>query len=84
VRIFDLCENVRDTPPLLFGENPLLRSGLALAGANARHSGTKDDGILKAAEVAQLELAGSEETASIFAISQSHRFSPRCCGDTGA
>jgi CHAT domain-containing protein/Tfp pilus assembly protein PilF len=50
----------RDAQPLAWGENPLLRSGLALAGANARHSGTKDDGILTAAEVAQLDLVGTQ------------------------
>jgi CHAT domain-containing protein len=42
------------------GENPLLRSGLALAGANLRHSGEKDDGILTAAEVAQMDLRGTQ------------------------
>lgn len=47
-----------ETVPL--GENPLLRSGLALAGANLRHSGTNDDGILTAAEVAQLDLVGTQ------------------------
>jgi CHAT domain-containing protein len=41
-------------------ENPLLRSGLALAGANARRSGTNDDGILTAAEMAQLDLFGTQ------------------------
>jgi CHAT domain-containing protein/Tfp pilus assembly protein PilF len=50
----------RDAPPLPLGENPLLRSGLALAGANARHSGVSDDGILTAAEVAQLDLVGTQ------------------------
>jgi CHAT domain-containing protein/Tfp pilus assembly protein PilF len=50
----------RDAPPLPLGENPLLRSGLALAGANARHSGTNDDGILTAAEVAHLDLVGTQ------------------------
>jgi CHAT domain-containing protein len=50
----------RDAQPLALGENPLLRSGLALAGANARHSGTNDDGILTAAEVAQLDLVGTQ------------------------
>jgi CHAT domain-containing protein len=40
-------------------ENPLLRSGLALAGANARKSG-EDDGILTAAEVAGLDLWGTK------------------------
>ena len=41
-------------------ENPLLRSGLALAGANARRSGSKDDGILTALEAAQLDLRGTQ------------------------
>jgi len=45
---------------LPLGENPLLRSGLALAGANARHSGATDDGILTAAEAAQLDLLGTQ------------------------
>lgn len=42
------------------GENPLLRAGLALAGANLRRSGASDDGILTAAEVAQLDLVGTQ------------------------
>jgi CHAT domain-containing protein len=43
-------------------ENPLVRSGLALAGANRRatQSGTQEDGILTAEEVAGLELDGVE------------------------
>jgi CHAT domain-containing protein/Tfp pilus assembly protein PilF len=41
-------------------ENPFLRSGLALAGANLRHSGETDDGILTAAEVAQMDLQGTQ------------------------
>jgi CHAT domain-containing protein/Tfp pilus assembly protein PilF len=46
------------SPPL--GENPLLRSGLALAGANLRREGASDDGILTAAETAQLDLLGTQ------------------------
>ena len=40
-------------------ENPLLRSGLALAGANQRHSGG-DDGLLTAFEAAALDLWGTK------------------------
>lgn len=39
-------------------ENPLLRSGLALAGCNA-HPGSGDDGLLTALEAGQLDLAGT-------------------------
>ncbi len=41
-------------------ENPLLRSGLALAGANVRGSGSKDDGILTALEASGLNLWGTK------------------------
>ncbi|MDQ3009714.1 MAG: CHAT domain-containing protein [Acidobacteriota bacterium] len=40
-------------------ENPLLRSGLALAGANQRRSG-EDDGLLTAFEAAALDLWGTK------------------------
>ncbi len=51
---------IQDIAPVPLGENPLLRSGLALAGANQRRSGEKDDGILTAAEVAQMDLRGTQ------------------------
>ena len=41
-------------------EGPRLRSGLALAGANARRSGASGDGILTAAEAALLDLRGTQ------------------------
>src|SRR6266498_2774595 len=43
-------------------ENPLLRSGLALAGANERRGGD-DDGVLTAMEVASLDLWGTRLVA---------------------
>ncbi|MEZ4426894.1 MAG: CHAT domain-containing tetratricopeptide repeat protein [Nannocystaceae bacterium] len=42
----------------LTSQNPLLRSGVALAGANTRVGG--DDGILTALEVASMDLRGTE------------------------
>jgi CHAT domain-containing protein len=41
------------------GENPLLRSGLALAGANQRDEGA-EDGILTSLEMAGLDLSGTQ------------------------
>jgi hypothetical protein len=46
-------------PRVALPENPLLRSGLALAGANRRASG-QDDGILTAMETMSLDLAGTQ------------------------
>ena len=40
-------------------DNPLLRSGLALAGAN-RHGGGHDDGVMTALEAAGLDLFGTQ------------------------
>jgi CHAT domain-containing protein/Tfp pilus assembly protein PilF len=41
-------------------ENPLLRSGLALAGANGRDGGNGEDGILTALEATALDLWGTK------------------------
>jgi CHAT domain-containing protein/Tfp pilus assembly protein PilF len=43
----------------LVSEDPLLRSGLIMAGANQRRSGAGEDGILTASEVAALDLWGT-------------------------
>ena len=42
------------------GRFALLRSGLALAGANAMEAGEKDDGLLTALEAASLDLHGTQ------------------------
>ena len=44
----------------LRGESPLLRSGIALAGANQPDTNPNDDGYLTALEVAQLSWEGTE------------------------
>jgi CHAT domain-containing protein len=41
-------------------ENPLLRSGIALAGANSRPNGSTEDGVLTALEAAGLDLGGTK------------------------
>jgi CHAT domain-containing protein len=52
-----ISENTQQNTPIQ--ENPLLRSGLALAGFNPRESGS-DDGVLTALEVANLKLRGTQ------------------------
>ena len=44
----------------LQGESPLLRSGIAMAGANQPNANPNDDGYLTALEVAQLDWDGTE------------------------
>ncbi|MBC7929459.1 MAG: CHAT domain-containing protein, partial [Rubrivivax sp.] len=49
----------RKNPQRAPGENPLLRSGLALAGANQGLGGAGEDGVLTAYEAAALDLWGT-------------------------
>ncbi|MEA5421139.1 CHAT domain-containing tetratricopeptide repeat protein [Spirulina sp. CCNP1310] len=58
---FFTTDELGDRPALSAAENPLLRSGLALAGFNQRQSGT-EDGVLTALEVAGLNLYGTKLT----------------------
>jgi CHAT domain-containing protein/Tfp pilus assembly protein PilF len=53
-------ERLEARPPTVQGENPLLRSGLIMAGANQRSSGAGEDGVLTAAEAAGLNLWGTK------------------------
>ena len=54
--ILDLIDQRHPAPQ---GENPLLRSGLVLAGANHGKS-DKDDGFLTALEVSSIDLSGTQ------------------------
>jgi CHAT domain-containing protein len=47
-------------PQKVKGENPLLRSGLAFAGANQLQDGAGEDGVLTALEAAGLDLWGTK------------------------
>jgi CHAT domain-containing protein len=52
--------NAQAQPTIASTENPLLRSGLALAGANLTHDSGTDDGILWALEASGLNLWGTK------------------------
>jgi len=52
--------DVLELQRMLFNENPLLRSGIALAGANRLQGGAGEDGILTALEVSALDLWGTK------------------------
>jgi CHAT domain-containing protein/Tfp pilus assembly protein PilF len=53
------ADNTPGSPPQVAVENPLLRSGLALAGFNSRSSGS-EDGVLTALEASTLNLFGTQ------------------------
>jgi CHAT domain-containing protein/Tfp pilus assembly protein PilF len=53
-------KTVRGAPASAASDNPLLRSGLALAGANRRGEAASDDGILTALEASGLNLWGTK------------------------
>ncbi|WP_205909867.1 CHAT domain-containing protein, partial [Prochlorococcus sp.P1363] len=55
-----LQSNSSPLPKGLQGENPLLRSGIVLAGANQPKANSNDDGYLTALEVAKLDWQGTE------------------------
>jgi CHAT domain-containing protein/tetratricopeptide (TPR) repeat protein len=62
----DSCDSISHSrqgpePDVDFGENPLLLSGLAFAGANHRN-GNNDDGIVTAEEIATMNLSGVDLT----------------------
>jgi len=55
-----ITDHPAQTAPSVPSENPLLRSGLALAGANDRQSDAGEDGVLTALEAAGLDLWGTQ------------------------
>ena len=52
-------DNAKPPPPIAFSDAPMLRSGLALAGAN-RGGSNGEDGVLTAAEASGLDLWGTQ------------------------
>lgn len=58
-RGLDLDPGAPQAPSRVQVDNPLLRSGLAFAGANVRHSGD-EDGVLTALEASDLDLHGTK------------------------
>lgn len=53
-------EEVEELLTQLHGEDPMIRSGLVLAGANRPHADSEDDGYLTALEATRLNLYGTE------------------------
>jgi CHAT domain-containing protein/tetratricopeptide (TPR) repeat protein len=59
-REFNVLDDAASHRTIAAGENPLLRSGLALAGANNLDGGAGEDGILTALEASSLDLWGTQ------------------------
>jgi CHAT domain-containing protein len=55
-----ILENAQASRGSLKNENPMLRSGLILAGVNQNSSGANEDGVLTASEAAGLNLFGTK------------------------
>ena len=59
-KILHIASHAYYLPDQEKGENPLLRSGIVLAGANDPETNPKDDGYLTALEVAKVDWQGTE------------------------
>tara|TARA_A100001388_G_scaffold179773_1_gene134609 strand:- start:163 stop:678 length:516 start_codon:yes stop_codon:yes gene_type:complete len=59
-KILHIASHAYYLPDQENGENPLLRSGIVLAGANDPETNPKDDGYLTALEVAKVDWQGTE------------------------